>query len=198
MAISNADVVALIEDIKREFPAFKIVEKRGWFWNALHWAVYVLTFGGNKSFRDSYITTVGPIIAVPVGWDAKASAYTKWATLSHERVHLRQTRKLGLGLFWAGILPFWVLYLLLPLPIGLAYFRYLFEREAYFENVLCDDRVFGKAVAYKRIERCVEQLTTGAYGYTWPFKHTVRKYFTRRYEQVLNARSEKSKTTGAG
>lgn len=198
MPITNADVSRLLSDIKHEFPAFRLVEKKGWFWNSLHWLVFVLTFGGNRNFRDAYITTVGPIIAVPTGWDGRASAYTRWSVLRHERIHLRQTRRMGLGLFWLGIIPFWVVYLLLPLPIGLAYGRYLFEREAYFESVLCDHEVFGKSAAYKRIERSVTQLTGGSYGWTWPFQHSVRKYFTKRYEKVLNAGAQKSKTTGVG
>ena len=48
-------------------------------------------------------------------------------TFRHELVHVRQWRRWHV-LFWIG-------YLLLPLPIGLAWCRWRFEREAYLEEL---------------------------------------------------------------
>lgn len=50
----------------------KIVEKRGWFWVGLHWLVVVVTFGRNRRFLTDYLTTIGPIVGVPVS-DALAT-----------------------------------------------------------------------------------------------------------------------------
>ena len=52
----------------------RIVLKTGWFWNLLHWLVCIVTFGANRTFRDEYVTTIGPWIGVPKDWDSR-SAY---------------------------------------------------------------------------------------------------------------------------
>ena len=65
----------------------------------------------------------------------------------------------------------WISYLLLPLPIGLAWFRFRWEREAYLPEIL---QAPERALA---IERVVESLWRG-YAYPWP-RAWMRRWFVR-------------------
>jgi hypothetical protein len=153
----------------------KIVDKKGWFWKAIHVAVVILTFGTNRNFLKGYYTTIGPWIGVPEGWEARNLA-GRIAVLEHELRHVKQCARCGFGNPIVGLPLFTILYLLLPLPIGLAYFRWRFEREAYAHGI----NVRIKIEPHRRqdkIDSAVKQLTTGLYGWTWPFKKTVRAYF---------------------
>lgn len=68
--------------------------------------------------------TIGRTIYHPTGRDPKKYP----TTVAHELVHVDQQAKLGVLLFTA-------LYLFAPLPVGIAYFRWKFEREAYLVNI---------------------------------------------------------------
>lgn len=169
----------------------KVVEKTGWFWTVLHYVVMVITFGSNRDFKRGYYTTLGGIVGYPEGWE-KRSIASRVAVLEHELIHIRQCNKMGLGtLFrdpregtrarnmfhvWLGFPLYGLCYLLLPLPIGLAWFRWRFEREAYAHGI----NVRTEFEPHRRddlIDSAVKQLTTGAYGWTWPFPKSVRRYF---------------------
>jgi hypothetical protein len=160
----------------------RVVVKAGWFWSTLHYLVLVVTFGGNREFLKRYYTTIGPVIGVPQGWET-TSAIHRYAVLSHERVHVGQFRKGGLGNAWIGILPVGILYLLLPLPIGFAYFRWLFERTAYATGIRAELELLPRAARRQEmIEHAVEQLVGPQYGYTaklWPGRKRVTAYFEK-------------------
>lgn len=85
---------------------------------------------------------------------------------------------------WAvvGIVPVGVAYLLLPLPIGLAWCRYALERSAYAHQAEALIAVGWDRA--KLIDRAVEQLATGAYGWAWPFPAAVRGWFEKRLPQA--------------
>ncbi len=157
----------------------RVVTKEGRFWSILHKVVKVITFGSNRNFLQGYYTTIGPVVGVPKGTTPDP------ATLEHELVHINQARKLGFGNAWLGLLPFGLLYLLLPLPFGLAYFRYRFERVAYVRgiNVKLANTVNIGARSHL-INRAVMQLTTGAYAWTWPFPKQVREYFEKNVDKA--------------
>ncbi len=147
----------------------KIVRKdEHWFWRALGWLVMVVTFGQNKSFNTTFTTTIGHTIGVTPSWDTFSDA-RKVEILTHELVHVDQFKKytpVGMG----------VLYLLFFLPIGLAYFRYRFEREAYvagFRRVLARDPSQRSTL----IDHGVEQCCGANYGWAWPFRKSVRAWF---------------------
>lgn len=172
------------QEIVDEFPMAKIVDKDTKFWDALGTLVKVITFGKNKTFCTQYTTTLAHIIAFPVGnsmTDAQKSDI-----LHHERVHLRQTRRLGCGNFWLGIPLFWFAYILLPFPIGIAYCRYVFEREAYTESlrVAHVNGVTREGLLQTYVPYYVEQLCSGNYAWTWPFKASVTKYFNDRVDEI--------------
>ena len=79
-----------------------------------------------RSYLDSFQTTIGKTVYVTADWD-DWDPDRRYVTLRHEAVHLRQFRKFTLP----GMA---VLYVLLPLPMGLAWFRAYFEKEAYAES----------------------------------------------------------------
>src|SRR5688572_24111951 len=101
----------------------KVVYKEGRWWSFLNWLVTVLSFGQNRSFKN-YVTTIWKTIAVPrESWD-RWPAVVQLEVLTHEAKHVEQFRK------WTPPL-FALLYVLFPLPLGLAWFRYKMERDAY-------------------------------------------------------------------
>lgn len=178
--------VQIIEELKRD--GIKVVEKKGWFWVALHWLVAIVTFGQNRQFLNGYYTTIGPVIGLPKGMKPEAA---NPSTLMHEAEHVQQCRSFGWGNAWVGLPLFALCYLLLPLPLGLAYFRYRFEREAYAVGIeweLMHVRGYlpsGKILLrQQRIEQAVKQLTGPMYGWTWPFKKSVARWFEARVIKV--------------
>lgn len=164
----------------------KIVDKKGWFWKTIHVLVAIVTFGGNRNFLKGYYTTIGPWIGVPEGWEERSLA-SRISVLEHEMRHVRQCANCGLGSPILGLPLYTVLYLLVPLPFGLAYFRWRFEREAYAHGI--NVRVNLEPHRHSDlIESAVDQLTSGKYGWTWPFKNTVRLYFKEHCPVPLSPR----------
>ena len=91
----------------------------------------------------------------------------------------------GLGIWYPkasvvlGVPMMAVFYLLLPLPIGFAYFRWRFERSAYLHGMLVIARHSDKKLPISYVNNAVKQLTTGLYGWTWPFPKNARRFFER-------------------
>jgi len=194
----------------------KTVEKKGWFWNILHFIVMVVTFGTNRRFKQDYITTLGPWIGVNERYSTMEPLH-KAELLRHEFQHTLQCVNMSLffpiipalltwliqgdvnvatnvffGAFFVmcilfilspkscavlGLPIMGVMYVLLPLPIGLAYFRWRFERAAYLKGMLVIARHNDKKLPISYVNNAVKQLTTGLYGWTWPFPKNARKWF---------------------
>ena len=151
---------ALVETLRAEFPGFRIVRKdHSAFHKAIHYALYALTLGRMTSYLDAFQTTIGR---------------TLYVTLRHEAVHLRQFRTYGLP----GMA---VLYVFLPLPMGLAWFRARFEQAAYAESIRAAAEVWGPAyprrAAYRRY--VIAQFTGAAYGWMWPFRGGLERWYDR-------------------
>lgn len=170
-----------IAKINIEAAGGKIVVKRGWFWKALHWIVFLITLGSNRKFLTNYYTTIGPWVGVPEDWESRDLANII-AVLEHESIHIAQCKRYGLGNVYLGLPLFGFLYLLC-LPAGLAYFRWRFEREAYAHGInveleMVDDV---RKIRHRQllIDSAVKQLTTGRYAWTWPFPERVRRYFEK-------------------
>jgi hypothetical protein len=74
-----------------------------------------------------------------------------------------------------------LLYVMLPLPMGLAYFRARFEMEAYAESIRAAAEVWGadhpRSDAYRR--HVVDQFTGPSYGWMWPFRAGVERWYDR-------------------
>lgn len=164
----------LEEQILQEFSSFKIVKKStSLLMKIINVVLIVFSFGFQRSFLTDYYTTVGYTVYVPDLWDSTPDV-TRIVTLRHERVHMRQRRKYGMFLFS-------LLYVLLPLPGGLAYFRYKFEAEAYEETVRAVNELqpSGGEVVRSDVYRAdIMTVFTGpGYLWMWPFKKTITAWY---------------------
>lgn len=167
---------ALVEALRAEFPGFRIVRKdRSPLHKAIHYALCGLTLGRMTSYLEAFQTTIGRTVYVTPDWDDWDPDH-RYVTLRHEAVHLRQFRTYTLP----GMA---VLYILLPLPMGLAWFRAYFEKEAYAESIRAAAEVWGPAyphgAEYRRY--VIAQFTGPAYGWMWPFRDGLERW----YDQVL-------------
>jgi len=166
----------LVEALKAELPGFRIVRKdRSPLHRAIHVVLIGVTFGRMRNYLDSFQTTIGKTVYVTADWD-DWTPDERYVTLRHEAVHLRQFRKYTLPVMA-------VLYVLLPLPMGLAYFRARLEMEAYAETIRAAADVHG--VEYVRgsehREYVIGQFMGASYGWMWPF----RQYMNRWYDRIL-------------
>jgi hypothetical protein len=74
-----------------------------------------------------------------------------------------------------------LLYLLLPLPLGLAWCRARFEMQGYAETIRASVEVYGAAHVQRPLfrEHVVRQFLSGAYGWMWPFRRSVERWYDR-------------------
>ncbi len=165
---------ALVIALQDEIPGFRVVRKdRSRLHRVLHHALVIVTFGQMRSYLDSYQTTIGKTVYVTADWDSW-EVDRRYVTLRHEAVHLRQYR-------WLTVPGMAFLYLLIPLPLGLAWFRTYFEKEAYAESIRAAAEVWGAAYprreAYRR--HIVDQFTGPSYGWMWPFRAAIERWYDR-------------------
>jgi len=167
---------ALVDALQAEIPGFRIVRKdQSPLHRAIHYALVALTFGRMRTYLDSYQTTIGSTVYVTPDWD-DWPADRRYVTLRHEAIHLRQFRRFTLP----GMA---LLYVLLPVPMGLAWCRAYFEKEAYAETVRAAAEVWGPAyprrAEYRR--HVIDQFMGASYGWMWPFRAGLERW----YDQVL-------------
>ncbi len=168
----------LVAALRAEVPGFRIVRKdQSRLHRAIDRALIAVTFGQMRTYLTSYQTTIGKTVYVTADWD-DWPADRRYVTLRHEAVHLQQFQTYSLPGMAA-------LYVLLPLPMGLAYFRARFEQEAYAETIRAAAEVWGPAAPRERAyrDRIIAQFTGPSYGWMWPF----RKSLERWYDQILAA-----------
>lgn len=136
----------LIKRLEREIPGFRIRFKP----TSPLW----------KHIAPERYTTYGTIIWAPsaVEW-LQTSSFSKIRLILHEAEHMRQYKAYGNGIYL-------MLYLLAPLPIGFAYYRYSFERDAYVFDLVAY-RLFNYPSPFikARAKRYAERLLSGKYGY---------------------------------
>lgn len=171
----------LLQIVQQEFPALRIVQKSdSVFMRFLSFCLLLVTLGKMRSFMDVFVTTVGDTIYVPTQWGAMSDT-DRCGVLRHERVHLRQQRKYGKLLFG-------FLYLVPILPVGLAYFRAKFEKEAYEESLRFYKDAYGMQSLYNRKlkDSIVNHFVTAEYGWMWPFKKQINTWYDDCVEK-LNA-----------
>ena len=172
---------ALVDALRAEIPGFRIVRKdRSRMHRAIHYFLLAITFGQMRSYLDSFQTTIGKTVYVTADWD-ELPPDQRYVTLRHEAVHLRQFRKLTLPVMA-------LLYVLLPLPMGLAYFRARFEKEAYAETIRAAAEVWGMAYASSDAHRAyvIEQFTSASYGWMWPFRASLERWYDRVLASLHN------------
>jgi len=160
----------LLTDIQREFPGFVVVPKRG---NTLQrvvgWLLAIVTFGGQRHYLTRYHTVLFGKLYVPDAWDGMDDA-ARYILLRHERVHLRQRRRMG-DVMMAFV------YLVPIFPLFLAWGRARIEWEAYVETIRATAEVHGLDAARALEEDIVRRYVGPDYGWMWPFPGTVRAWF---------------------
>lgn len=178
----------LLADIDKEFDGKVIIEKKtkdSFLWRAL---AVVLFF--NKRFLSGYYTTIGPIIGTPTTWEER-SYENRYSVLRHEREHLRQYKRAGFGNLWLGFFLVGFLYVFIPFPIGIAWFRAHFEKEAYRESMRAEVALYGSVAARARLmssrrrDHRVKTFTGPDYLYMWPFPKAIRKWYDKTVDEVI-------------
>jgi hypothetical protein len=165
---------SLVNSLRAEIPGFRIVRKdQSRFHRAIHYVLIGVTFGRMRNYLDSYQTTIGRTVYVTADWD-QTDPMQRYVTLRHEAIHLRQFRRYTLP----GMA---ILYVLLPLPVGLAWFRAYFEKEAYAESIRAAAEVWGpdypRRTHYR--DHIIEQFVGPSYGWMWPFRRTLERWYDR-------------------
>jgi hypothetical protein len=129
----------------------------------------LLSGGRNARYLSHVVTTIGRTVFVP-------SEFGDWpraqraAILRHELVHVAQFRRYG-------VLPMAVAYLLLPLPIGLAWCRMRLEREAYEESIRIAFADGGRAATDEMRADIVARFTGPDYLWMWPFRRALERWY---------------------
>jgi hypothetical protein len=137
-------------------------------WKTLDVLLRIVSFGKLTNFMKR-TTTLGRWIAFGEDVDLYNPGLHDLLVLRHERRHVVQGGKYT----WLGL---WWLYLFFPLPIGLAYFRYKFEREA-----LMDEIAYAKSLGLSvNIDEIIEGLSGPAYVWMWPKKWIEKDLRTAR------------------
>jgi hypothetical protein len=171
-----------LDEIAGEFPTFEVLPKRG---NALqeviHVVLRVVTFGGQRTYLTGYYTAMFGKLWVPDSW-AELGDADRFILLRHERVHLRQRERLGdVGMTFVYLVPFF--------PLFLAYGRARLEWEAYTETLRATAEVYGVDAAERLREHIVLRFVGGDYGWMWPFRGAINRWFDRAMAEIRNSPS---------
>jgi hypothetical protein len=167
---------ALVAALRAELPGFRIARKDASPLNrAIDRVLRAITLGRMRDYLATYTTTIGRVVYVTADFDTW-DADRRYVTLRHEAVHLRQFRRftfVGMAL----------LYVLFPLPLGLAWFRARCEKQAYAETIRAAAEVWGRDYPRAREFRdhVVAQFIGSSYGWMWPFRARVERW----YDHVL-------------
>lgn len=178
-SVSSAE---LISEMAREFPGFRLIAKRESLLSLLiDRALKLLTFGAQRAYLTHYHTVIGKTLYTPDAWSGTAEV-DRVIVLRHERVHLRQRERYGLPLMA-------FLYLIPFLPFGLAYGRARLEWEAYQETLRATAELLGleRAQAPALREAIVRRFTGGDYGWMWPFRRQVERWYDRTLAELTHA-----------
>ena len=172
----------LCQEVRAEFPDFKLVPKLGSrLMRAIDLFLRVLSFGRADGFMADYTTTLGTTLYTPLCWGLM-SEWQRMSILRHERVHMRQARR------YTGLL-FSLAYLLLPLPVGVAYCRAKFEMEAYEESIRARFEHFGRAgLSAEFREEILSQFTGAAYLWMWPFRADLERWYDNVVARITASR----------
>jgi hypothetical protein len=159
-----------LDDIQREFPAFAIVPKRtSALQRAIALALAFVTLGGQRHYLTRYHTVLFGKLYVPEAWE-RMDDDARYILLRHERVHLRQRRRMGdVVMALVYLVPFF--------PLFLAWGRARIEWEAYVETIRATAEVLGLEAARALEDDIVRRYVGPDYGWMWPFPRMVRAWF---------------------
>lgn len=171
---------ALIEEIRTEFPSFALRAKRtSALQRAIDLVLRVVTLNRMTTYMTRYHTVLFGVLWLPDAWDA-TSDLDRYVLLRHERVHLRQRRRMGdVWMAFVYLVPFF--------PIGLAYGRARLEWEAYEETIAATNEVFGLDAARALRAPIVGRFVGPDYGWMWPFRGVVEGWFDAAVARLAEA-----------
>jgi hypothetical protein len=168
---------ALTDEIRREFPSFEILPKKGSrLQRVIHRLLFAVTLGGQRVYLTAYHTVMFGKLWVPDSWEAMSDA-DRYVLLRHERVHLRQRARMG-----DAKMAF--VYLVPILPLGLAWGRARIEWEAYAETVRATAELHGAEAAARLRPEIVRRFTSADYGWMWPFPGVVGRWFDEALKEA--------------
>lgn len=168
---------AFLEEIRAEFPTFRVEKKRhSKLQRAIHVALVTVTLGGQRVYLTQYHTVLFGVLWVPDSWD-RMSDDDRYVLLRHERIHLRQRKRMGdVGMA--------IVYLLPIFPLFLAWGRARIEWEAYIETLRATAEIYGIDAARDLRTHIVERFTGPDYGWMWPFPKTIHRWFDEALADV--------------
>ena len=194
-ALHGADAKTKLDELLADFGRrprpVRVVKKRlYWHQRFFDVALRVLTLGGQSAYLDHYVTTLGHTIYVPDDFEQWPPGRA-WEVLRHEAVHVRQFERIG----WAGMVVF---YVLLPLPLGLAYGRARLELEAYTETLRATAELEGMDAARSPAlhAQIIRRFTGPDYGWMWPFPGMVQRWIDCALERIEAERSASPSSLG--
>jgi hypothetical protein len=169
----------MIQEMTLEFPGFRIVPKReSPLSKLIDVGLRLVTLGSQRAFMTHYHTVLGSTLYTPLCWDSTPDL-DRLIVLRHERVHLRQRRRLSFPVMaFLYIVPFF--------PLGLAYGRARLEWEAYEETLVATAELRGvEAIRSAELREHIVRRFTGAdYGWMWPFRSAVERWYDRAVERI--------------
>lgn len=173
-------------------PTVILVEKdKSVFFKTLWYLISIFTFGIYSkhttldAFLHNYATTIGPL----QGYSSRLAAINT-ATLVHECEHTNQSEFLGwfvpiIGWFfgrtvraWVGILPMFLLYVILPIPVGICYGRFLMEYLAEKKKLqwMKDQNIFSETYTRAVGMHFCSVLCGPTYFWPWPYKWAEKRF----------------------
>jgi hypothetical protein len=168
-----------IQEMQQEFPGFRIVPKReSPLSKLIDVALRIVTLGGQRDYLRHYHTVLGSTLYTPESWD-RTPDLERLITLRHERVHLRQRRRLTFPLMaFVYMVPFF--------PVGLAYGRARLEWEAYEETLVATAELCGLSALRSEglREHIVRRFTGADYGWMWPFRSVVEHWYDQAVQKI--------------
>jgi hypothetical protein len=170
-----------LAEISAEFPRFRLVPKlQNRFMAIIDRFLRIVTLGQQTRFLVEYHTVIGYTLYLAPTWE-HLSDIDRIALLRHERVHLRQRRRYGfVGLAFLYLIPIF--------PLGLAYGRARLEWEAYSETLRALFELRGAGVLSDEVlrERIVGRFVGPDYGWMWPFRNRVEKWYDQLVLSLAN------------
>ena len=169
----------LVADIRLEFPSFEILRKRdNHLQLAISAALAAVTLGGQRHYLTRYHTVLFGKLYVPDSWDTMGDD-ERYVLLRHERVHLRQARRMGqLAMAFVYLVPIF--------PLFFAWGRARIEWEAYVETIRATAEVRGLVAARALKADIVRRYVGPDYGWMWPFPRAVARWFDEVIEGLEN------------
>jgi hypothetical protein len=169
--VTRKDIQKLTDEIKVEFPDFTTVDKgSSRLMKFFDLALRITSFGKMNRFMTHFVTTLGNTVYLPTNWN-EGTLTSQLATLRHERVHMRQSARLGR-------LKFSLLYALAPLPVLFSYYRMKFEMEAYEESIRTYAAEYGKEFLTPEVrENFIRHFTSSEYLWMWPWRSRIEAWY---------------------